>query len=307
MESPERPSVAAMKEAYRRGDNIMQLLGGGAGEAPANDFGAIQISYDLQAGSYTASFRSSRGARLKASFADALVPHLEGFGTILDAGVGEATTLAPVMERLEASVRTCGFDASVSRLLWARKNLASATKSPLLFVADTAEIPLRDASVDLVLSVHSIEPNGGKEPALLAELLRVAGCRVVLIEPSTTYASEAQLERMHRLGYCMNLPEVLVGLGANITLHEPWPINPNPDNAADIIVVDVAPQEAAFGPSSGVDQKLELVAPSSLADLEPVDAGLYSAHDGLYFPIVGGFPVLTRAQAVVATQLLDDV
>lgn len=238
---------------------------------------------------------------------EALVPYLEGFKTILDAGVGEATTLAPVMKRLGASVRAFGFDASVSRLLWARKNLVSSTESPVLFVADTAEIPLCDASVELVLSVHSIEPNGGKEPALLTELLRVAGRRLVLIEPSTTYASEAQLERMRRLGYCMDLPEALGALGANIALHEPWPVNSNPDNAADIIVVDLAPQVVAMDPQSGVCDEPELVAPSSLADLVPVDAGLYSVHDGLYFPVVGGLPVLTRAQAVIATQLLDGV
>ena len=306
MGSFDRPSVATLREAYRRGQNIMELLAGG-GEASANDFSAIQVSYDLQAGSYTASFKTPSGARLKAAFAEALIPHLEGFRTILDAGVGEATTLAPLLARLGESVRAFGFDASVSRLLWARRNLVSVTEDPYLFVADTSEIPLRDASVDLVLSVHSIEPNGGNEPALLAELLRVAGRRLVLIEPSTTYASEAQLERMRRLGYCMDLPEALVALGANIALHEPWPVNANPDNAAEIIVVDLAPKEVAIGPEPAVSEGLQLVAPSSLADLQLVDAGLYSAHDGLYFPIVGGFPVLTRAQAVVATQLLDGV
>lgn len=305
MEPLERPSVASLKAAYLRGENIMALLAGS--EARANDFAAIQTSYDLQAGSYTASFKSPKGARFKAAFAEALIPHLEGFGTILDAGVGEATTLAPTLERLGEAVRAFGFDASVSRLLWARKNLVSATDNPRLFVADTSEIPLRDASVDLVLSVHSIEPNGGKEPALLAELLRVAGSRLVLIEPSTAYASEAQLARMRRLGYCMNLPETLVELGANITLHERWPVNANPDNEAEIIVVDVAPLRAPAGRRSGVTAGPELVAPASLVDLTPVDAGLYSVHDGLYFPIVGGFPVLTRAQAVVATQLIDGV
>lgn len=305
MNSPERPSIAVLKEAYRCGANIMELLAGGG--APANDFAAIQVSYDLQAGRYTEKFKSSEGSRQKAAFAEALIPHLEGFETILDAGVGEATTLAPVLRRIGGSVRAFGFDASVSRLRWARRNLVSATESPMLFVADTAEIPLRDSSVDLVLSVHSIEPNGGKEPALLAELLRVAGRRLVLIEPSSVYASETQLERMHRLGYCMNLPESLVELGANITLHERWPVKANPDNAAEIIVVDLAPQKVTIDPSSGVSDGPELVAPSSLADLKPVDAGLYSVHDGLYFPIVGGFPVLTRAQAVIATQLLDGV
>lgn len=302
-----RPSIASLRAAYLRGENILSLLDAGSGH-PTRDFAAIQTSYDLQAGSYTAAFRTPEGARLKAGFAEALVPHIEGYDTLLDAGVGEATTLAPVYERLESKVEVYGFDASVSRLLWARQNLtAVAAGQSRLFVADTAEIPLRDSSVDLVLSVHSIEPNGGREPELLAELLRVAARRLVLIEPSTVYASENQIQRMRRLGYCMGLPDVLVELGADITLHEPWPVNSNPDNAAEIIVVDIAPAVSAGEPRGSANNALQLVAPASLADLEAMNSGLYSRHDGLYFPIVGGFPILTRGQAVVATQLLDGV
>lgn len=302
-----RYSVAALKEAYLRGENIMAILANG--DATPNSFSAIQVSYDLQAGSYTAGSKGPEGTRLRAAFAEALIPYLEGHGTILHAGIGEGVTLAPVLDRLGGAVRVYGFDASVSRLLWARRNLASHRRHEELglFVADMAEIPLHDASADLVLSVHSIEPNGGRERELLTELLRVAARRLVLIEPSTAYASPTQKERMRRLGYCMNLPETLVKLGANITLHERWPVTSRPENQAEIIVVDVAPLKVTVGRSSEMSQGLELVAPSSLADLTPVDAGLYSMHDGLYFPIVGGFPVLTRAQAVVATQLLDGV
>lgn len=155
--------------------------------------------------------------------------------------------------------------------------------------------------------MHSIEPNGGREAELLTELLRVAARRLVLIEPTTVYASKTQKERMQRLGYCMNLPDVLVDLGADITLHEMWPVNSNPDNTAEIIVVDIVPAVRADESTGGANDALQLVAPASLADLEAVDSGLFSRHDGLYFPTVGGFPVLTRSQAVVATQLLDGV
>lgn len=286
----------------------MALLDAGSDE-PARGFAAIQTSYDLQAGSYTAAFNTPEGARLKAAFAEALAPHVEGYDTLLDAGVGEATTLAPVLERLGSRIEVYGFDASVSRLLWARRNLAAVEGGGLsqLFVADTAEIPLQNGSIDAVLSVHSLEPNGGRETALLTELLRVAGRRLVLIEPSSIYASQNQIERMRRLGYCMDLPDVLVELGADIALHEPWPFNSNPDNAAEIIVVDIPPPGSAGESRGNADDALQLVAPVSLANLEVVDSGLYSRHDGLYFPVVAGFPILTRNEAVVATQLLDGI
>lgn len=116
--------MASLRAAYLRGENVMALLDAGSGQ-PSRGFAAIQTSYDLQAGSYTAAFETPEGARLKSAFAEALVPHIEGYETLLDAGVGEATTLAPVFERLESEVEIYGFDASVSRLLWARRNLAA--------------------------------------------------------------------------------------------------------------------------------------------------------------------------------------
>ena len=302
----ERVSVAGLKEAYLRGENIMALLATDA-EKRSDGFDTIQTAYDLQASSYTAAFETPEGARLKAAFAEALTPHLDGYSSMLDAGAGEATTLVPVLDILGGSVRSYGFDVSISRLLWARRNLLAVMQDPILFVGNTEEIPLRDASVELVPSVHSIEPNGGREQELLTELLRVAARRLVLVEPTTAYASDTQLEQMRALGYCTNLPDVLVELGADVVLHEPWPVNGNPDNAAEIIVVDVAPKTGPHKQLAVVDQDVELVAPSSLATLEALDGGLYSRDDGLYFPVVGGFPVLSRNQAVVATQLLDGV
>ncbi len=299
-------SIPALKEAYGRGENVLSLLSQYPSQA-SNGFAAIQVAYDLQAGSYTEAWKKRDGARFKREFAEALLPHVEGYGSLLDAGVGEATTLVPVLQDWGGAVQTYGFDASVSRLLWARRNLSSSSQASTLFVADTAEIPLPDSSIDLVLSVHSIEPNGGREPELLTELLRVAARRLVLVEPSTAFASATQLERMRRHGYCSDLPSVLENLGVDVVLHEPWRVNSNPDNAAELIVVDVEPtSQSTSAPPTGHPQH-ELVAPASLADLETVDSGLYSRHDGLYFPVVGGFAILIRSQAIIATQLLDEV
>ena len=307
-QSRSRLSIASLREAYRRGENIMALLA--HSDLTENWFDAIQAAYDLQAGTYTASFLTPEGSRLKAEFAAALEPHVTGYSSLLDAGVGEATTLTPLLERLPEMTLVFGFDSSMSRLLWARENLSRVGASVRLFVADTAEIPLPTSSVEVVLSVHSIEPNGGRETEVLAELLRVASRRVVLVEPTTCFASASQLLRMQQLGYCMNLPERLQSLGANIVLHEPWSTNPNPENAAELIIVDiatVADRASAHDSDSALldRQPPNLVVPESLAELELVDSGLYSRTDGLYFPIVAGLPVLTRKSAVVVTQLLD--
>ena len=303
-------AISSLREAYSQGENIMALLA--ESDATPNSFDAIQVAYDLQAGSYTASFLTPDGGRLKAEFAAALRPHVEGYSSLLDAGVGEATTLAPLLELIPHVTRVLGYDSSVSRLLWARENLKRAGRSVRLFVADTTEIPLPDSSVEVVVSVHSIEPNGGREAELLAELLRVASRRVVLVEPTTRFASTLQLSRMRKMGYCMDLPEKLELLGANIVLHDLWTVNANPENSAELIVIDVnqgsvGPQAPNRGEESAFELHSGLVAPGSLAELEIADGGLYSRCDGLYFPVVAGLPVLTRRNAVVATQLLDQI
>lgn len=303
-------SISSLREAYSRGDNIMALLA--ESDANPNSFEAIQVAYDLQAGSYTKSVLTPDGGRLKAEFAAALRPHVEGYSSMLDAGVGEATTLTPLLELLPPFARVLGYDSSVSRLLWARANITRAGRPVRLFVADTTEIPLPDSSVEVVVSVHSIEPNGGRETELLTELLRVASRRVVLVEPTTRFASAPQLLRMRKMGYCMDLPEKLELLGANIVLHEPWAVNSNPENSAELIVIDVnqasvGPQEPDRGEEPAFETPFGLVAPGSLAELEIADGGLYSRRDGLYFPVVAGLPVLTRRNAVVATQLLERI
>lgn len=299
-------SLDALRQAYARGENIISLLNAD-NTSVTNSFEAIQISYDLQVGSYTNWAGSEAGSMHKAAFAEALAPHIvgSGFVSLLDAGVGEATSLAPVLGLIEEDLDVLAFDSSISRLMWARENLAHVLHRTTLFAANTAQIPLPDASVDVVLSIHSVEPNGGREAELLGELLRVTARRLILIEPTTTFASSSQRARMERLGYCHDLAGVIDSLGAEITVHERWPVNSNPENEADLIIVDMQ-HLGSGGAIAPETHHAELVAPVSLAQLEESGTGLYSRSDGLFFPRVADLPVLIREKGILATQLLDD-
>ena len=57
-----------------------------------------------------------------------------------------------------------------------------------------------------MLTIHPIEPNRGREEAILSELLRVARRALVMIEPSYETASAEARARMERLGYVRGLP-----------------------------------------------------------------------------------------------------
>lgn len=58
-----------------------------------------------------------------------------------------------------------------------------------LFVADMFKMPIADDAVDVVYTVHSMEPNGGREEELLDELYRITGKYLILVEPDYERAS----------------------------------------------------------------------------------------------------------------------
>jgi len=124
------------------------------------------IAYDLQAGTYVAGARANPEGRVRwcGQLSEILDPYITEQSSILEVGCGEATTLAGVLKYLNnAPKHALGFDISWSRcaegLGWLSENEVSAK----IFVADLFDIPLEDASVDVVYTSHSLEPNGGRE------------------------------------------------------------------------------------------------------------------------------------------------
>jgi SAM-dependent methyltransferase len=167
--------IKGMRHAYAKGENAMayaretmdELLEGGGLNHPI----ATLVAYDLQAGSYVDKVRAN--PEYNKSWCDQLAGLIDSVlpdhGSILEVGVGEATTLAGVLRTLGDRVQTAlGFDISWSRVDVANKWLAQNFQSAELFVGDLFHIPLADNSVDVVYSSHSLEPNGGfeKEAAL---------------------------------------------------------------------------------------------------------------------------------------------
>jgi hypothetical protein len=276
--------------------NITQHQRAAEGTAE-NSERAVLYAYDVQAGSYVAAlddpaYRAGK-QRAAARIAEILAPL--DFATMLDAGTGEATTLAELLVRLaRLPERVLAFDLSLSRLLFAQRFLRQRALSHVeLFTAALENIPLADGAVDLVLTVHVCEPNGGRERAILAELLRVARRYLVLIEPSYELGSEATRRRIEAHGYVRGLPDHLRALGARIVRHEPFGADVNPSNQAAVLVVDAGARPHA---SAG------LVSPLTGTPLERGDGCLYSS-DGFAFPVIAGIPCLLRDNAVLAARL----
>ncbi len=287
-----------IRALYDRGENVTRWIQSQEG-TDRNSVTAILYSYDAQAGSYVDDLKDPATRKLKEAFGQELAALLDELapGSLLEAGIGEGTSLAPALSRMKTQpARVLGFDLSLSRLLYARKHLAeNGHRGVTLFTGDLDRIPLASDSVDVVVTIHAVEPNHGREEAILSELLRIARKHLVMIEPSYELASSEARTRMDRLGYVRELPATLKRLGHPARSVERWKHNSNPLNEAALIVVDKA------SPAPGIEP--QFVSPVSGCKLiERLDSW-FCPDDGHAFPIVAGIPCLTVENAVLASKL----
>ena len=290
-------SAGEIRALFERGQNIIDWIA--SREGMPNSESAILYSYDAQAGTYVEElkdnerrhFRNELG-RLIAGVLDELAP-----SSLLEAGVGEATTLVPILSHMsDRPTHVLGLDLSFSRLLYARQYIAHCRQDDVtLFTAGLDRIPLASNSVDVVLTVHSVEPNRGRERIILSELLRVARRHLVMIEPSYEFASPEGKLRMDRLGYVRGLPEMLKRIGHAPRIVKPWPLSGNPLNPASLIIVD-KPNDAAVQPP-------KFISPISGGNLTLRSDCWFCPDDGHAFPFIARIPCLTISSAILASKL----
>ena len=141
-------SARQLRELYERNVNIMAWFRELRGEQ-FNSCGASRISYDLQSGSYLRALESEEHRRKLELYARAIADVLDVLpgSTLLEAGVGEATTLCEVLRCSGKSWScTAGFDLAWSRIAVARSHAASVDPPPQLFAGNLFQIPVRTAS-----------------------------------------------------------------------------------------------------------------------------------------------------------------
>lgn len=289
-----------IKRLYQSGVNISEWVRNDEGSADSS-LTAILYSYDAQAGSYIDALKQSTVASLKIQMGEKLASILDDLApdTLLDAGVGEATTLVPVvraMKRRPASI--WAVDLSLSRLLFAGQHLSrNGIEDVQLFTGSLDNLPMTTGSMDVVLTVHAVEPNRGRGKQILSELLRVARRYLVMIEPSFELGGDATKARIDRHRYVRGIPDVLKELGANIVRYERWGMDVNPTNEAALIVVQLSESKPA-APHI-------LASPVSGRPLQRLRDCLYCHDDGHAFPIVQDIPCLVAENAILASKLGD--
>jgi hypothetical protein len=195
-------------------------------------------------------------------------------------------------------------DISFSRLK-VGKSFAREALGPSLvdrvtaFVGNMFGLPFADSSIDVVWTSHAIEPNGGREAAAVAELLRVTRGHLVLFEPSYEANTDEGRRRMDSLGYVKGLPATIEALGGRIidrlaVRNVANPLNPT------LALVCVPPRPRAATLATGA---IAWTCPATGTALQWRETCFFSPQSLLAYPVLEGVPLLRVEHAVMASAL----
>lgn len=292
--------LQSIKELYEKGGNIIQYLKS-ISNNDSNTIEDILISYDFQSGSYIQGFSNNREYIEKYCKAlSTIIDKIENVKSIIEVGVGEATTLNTLIRSLKSKPsKIFGFDISWSRLKFAKELLADLNINNVnLFTANLFEIPLLDNSIDIVYTSHSIEPNGGKEEEALKELFRITNKYLILLEPAYEFANNEAKARMNKNGYVKELYSTALKLGYKVVEYRLFDYSSNPLNPTGLIIIE---KETLFS------NKSKLVCPISHTELIKYNESLlYSKESFLAYPIIDKIPCLLKENSILASHLLTD-
>jgi hypothetical protein len=286
-----------LKALYEEGKNIDSLLRVDGGLQNMEQH--IEISYDLQSGSYISGMDdetiSAHIERKSKEITRIIESYIEPV-SILEAGVGEATTYSSVLRNLtNTAINAFGFDLSWSRTSYAKMWLnQNGLYDVNLCTGSLNNIPFADDSIDIVYTSHAIEPNGGKEEIILKELFRVARRLLILLEPTYEFGNEDVRKRIDQNGYCKDLAGHAKRLGCNVVEHKLFPYIRTGNNPTAMTVIL---KEETQKETTNI-----LACPRFKTPLQELGGMYFSPEALMVYPVLAGIPCLRIENGIVASK-----
>jgi len=294
-----------IKKIYQEGKNISSYLKNKLNIAYNSDK-IIEFSYDLQAGSYQNTWANPELQELYKLYtkeiADTILSTLTPT-SVLEAGVGEATTFCGVLDNLPKNIESYGFDISYSRISFAKKWIEEKkVENVNICIGNLFDIPFLDSSIDVVYTYHSIEPNGGNEETILKELYRVTKKYLILFEPDYEGTTKENKARMDSFVYCKDLKKTALKLGYNIVSEKKFINNLNANNPTLVTIIKKNTENQAQ------EIKDIYACPKYKTPLKlyKKSQAYYSEKSLLMYPIIDDIPCLRIENGILASKLFDN-
>ena len=261
---------------------------------------ASEISYAVQTGTYEktclkniVNFNSISKKRAKL-----VNKYISQDYTILDCGCGELTTVSLESNYLLPHT-LYAFDISLNRILHGVGFYKQHGNADMLlhpFCADMSDIPLPDSSIDIVKTVHALEPNGGCESQILQELFRVSKKYVILFEPCYENEPLEFQKYMDSHGYVKNLKNEIEKL--NGTILEDFTFHDNHNNHPCGVKIG-RPNTHCFviEVTKKVKNNPQFICPISKVALKHHDN--YTHGGGYIYSKINNIPILRKNNAVI--------
>ena len=183
-----------LNDKLKKNENIQSYLK----KKKFSDVDSIKISYDIQSGSYIKFFKSLSKDKINKIYNPIIKIIKNDFSRIknvLDFGCGELTTSLYIFSKIKRKIKNYyANDFSLNRLILGqnyikKKLLNNDFKKFKLFCNSNFNLPFKDNSIDLIITVHSLEPNNNNKKIIINELLRVCRYGLILMEPHYEIAS----------------------------------------------------------------------------------------------------------------------
>jgi uncharacterized protein YbaR (Trm112 family) len=127
----------------------------------------------------------------------------------------------------------------------------------------------------------------------IQELLRVARCAVVMVEPIYELAAREARQRMEHHGYVRNLKATAESLGYKVEEYRLLDFCVNPLNPSGVVTVVK---------TNRVESQQHLWrCPLTHTPLSSSGTAFASSHTGLVYPVLDGIPLLCRDHAILAS------
>lgn len=304
-----------LKDLYDKNVNIMQYFRENV-KSEENSLNAILASYDLQAGSYidfterntldeNCHLNNVKTPMRTKDYVTTLCKYIASeinnfeYNNILEAGVGEATSLNFVLQYLKnKEIEAYGFDLAPSRIQAGLRYLESYGQNANLFVGNMLKTPFSDNTFDITYTIHALEPNTKNAVNIVKELVRITDKYLLLFEPSYELGNQATKDNINKHKYIKNLYNDVSGInGIEIVKYELCPVGTYSNQIAIMVIKKINDTHNI--------SKVQYSCPVCHSALVKGGENYFCNECLTVYPVIKNIPMLTAENAILFTQYMD--